>query len=53
MGNSVQKFIVKNETDFNVFFLVTEKKQNLDIEDIRPGKVVKHHFFSCSFLIFN
>jgi len=41
MGNCVQKkkFLVKNETDFQIFFKVTENKLNLDVEDIRPGKV--------------
>eukprot|EP00092_Neocalanus_flemingeri_P029163 GFUD01031653.1.p1 GENE.GFUD01031653.1~~GFUD01031653.1.p1 ORF type:complete len:200 (-),score=49.54 GFUD01031653.1:2-601(-) len=41
MGNSIQKrkFVVKNKTEFNICFLVTEKKLNLDVEDIEPGKV--------------
>jgi len=42
MGNSIQKkrkFLVKNRTDFNIYFLVSETKLNLDVEDIRPGKV--------------
>ena len=44
MGNCVQKkkFLVKNETDYQIFFKVTENKLNLDVEDIRPGKVVRN-----------
>ena len=46
MGNCIQKrkFLVKNETEFQIFFMVTEKKLNLDVEDIRPGKVVSTIF---------
>ena len=42
MGNCIQKkkFLVKNKTEFNIFFQVTEKKLTLDVADIRPGKVV-------------
>jgi hypothetical protein len=42
MGNCIQKkkYLVKNKTEFNIFFQVTEKKLNLDVADIRSGKVV-------------
>jgi len=30
---------MKNETEFQIFFQVTDRKLNLDVEDIRPGKV--------------
>ena len=42
IGNCImkEKFLVKNETEFNIFFQVTEKKLDLKIEDIRPGKRV-------------
>ena len=42
MGNCIMKdkFVVKNETEFNIFFQVTEQKLDLDIADIRPGKRV-------------
>ena len=42
MGNCIQKkkFVVKNKTEFNIFFQITEKKLTLDVADIRPGKVV-------------
>ena len=42
MGNCIQKkkFLVKNKTEFNIFFQITEKKLTLDVADIRPGKVV-------------
>ena len=43
MGNCLQKkkFLVKNKTEYQIFFKVTENKINLDVEDIRPGKVVR------------
>ena len=42
MGNWIQKkkFVVKNQTGDNIFFQITKEKLNLDVADIRPGKVV-------------
>ena len=42
IGNCIMKeiFLVKNKTEFNIFFQVTEKKLNLDVADIHPGKMV-------------
>ena len=35
-----EKFGVKNKTEFNIFFQVTETKLDLNVSDIRPGKEV-------------
>ena len=35
-----EKLLVKNKTEFNIFFQVTENKLDLNVADIRPGKVV-------------
>ena len=49
MGNCIQKrkFLVKNETEFQIFFQVTDRKLNLEVEDIRPGKVVRLLYTLC------
>ena len=42
IGNCImkEKFLVKNKTEFNIFFQVTETKLDLNVADIRPGKAV-------------
>ena len=42
IGNCImkEKLLVKNKTEFNIFFQVTETKLDLNVADIRPGKAV-------------
>ena len=42
MGNLLnkQKFTIKNKTEFEIHFYLSEHKLDLDITDIQPGPMV-------------